>query len=99
LLRVARDQLAHTHRLMQLIRAQQIVAPQLLSEIQMGDGYWKVYFSKGVAWKLPFGEEQVAITRISKLMKQPRWANRGWRIDARMESRWFIRPARHGGVI
>lgn len=99
LLRVERDQLADVQRLMLVIRSRQAVLTPALSEIQAGSGYWRVYFSKGVSWKLPFGEESETVAMISKMMKQPRWGNRGWRIDARLTSRWFVRPARHGGVI
>ena len=70
-----------------------------LSEIRAGNRYWQIYFSRGVTWLIPQGDEGSMIERIKSLLQQPRWRNRYWRVDARLSSRWFIRPAGHGGVI
>ncbi len=70
-----------------------------LSEIRAGSRHWQIYFSRGVTWLIPQGDEGSMIERIKSLLQQPRWRNRYWRVDARLSSRWFIRPAGHGGVI
>jgi len=99
LLRVAEAQMAATHRLLQLLQQQGVQEMNSLSEVRAGSSYWQVYFSKGVTWTLPFGAESTAIKQLANLLKQPRWSNRNWRVDARSSDRWFIRPAKHGGVI
>lgn len=99
LLRVAREQLPQAHALLQLLHRQDLINIAALSEIRAANRYWQIYFSKGVAWKIPFGQEQDAMTQLSSLLKQPRWSNRNWRVDARLQTRWFIRPAKYGGVI
>jgi len=70
-----------------------------LSEIRAGNGHWQIYFSRGVSWLIPQSNEGSEIQHISSFLKQPRWKGRYWRVDARLASRWFIRPAGHGGVI
>ena len=99
LLRVSREQLGEVYRLLELLRSQDVVTASALSEIRAGSRFWQIYFSKGVAWKLPFGQEQSSIAQLSTILKQPRWRNRNWQIDARLQTRWFIRPAKYGGVI
>lgn len=99
LLRVSRDQLADAYKLLGMLNHQDVISVAALSEIKASSRSWQIYFSKGVTWKLPFGAEQAAITELSGLLKQPRWSNRNWRIDARLQTRWFIRPAKYGGVI
>jgi len=99
LLRVSREQLKPAHQLLELLRSQDTGAIPVLSEIRAGNRYWQIYFSKGVTWKLPFGDERGSIAQLSTLIKQPRWSNRNWKIDARQQARWFIRPAKYGGVI
>lgn len=99
LLRVSRAQLPQAHQLLELLRRQDITDIAELSEIRAASRYWQIYFSKGVTWKLPFGQEQSAMAQLSDLLKQPRWSNRYWQIDARLQTRWFVRPAKYGGVI
>lgn len=99
LLRVREEQLAAAHQLMQLLLQADSKRLAELSEVRAGSRNWQLYFSKGTTWKLPFGEEAAAIARISTLMNKPRWRNRHWQVDARLQTRWFIRPAKHGGVI
>lgn len=99
LLRVARDQLPAARQLLVELGGQELLSLSQLSEVRAASGYWQLYFSKGVAWKLAFGEERSSIARLSALLKQPRWRNRNWQVDARLQSRWYIRPAKYGGVI
>jgi len=70
-----------------------------LSEIRAGRQHWQIYFSRGVSWLIPQQDEIHVINHINRFMQQTRWRNRHWRVDARLQSRWFIRPAGHGGVI
>lgn len=99
LLRIAQERMPDAHQLLQLLQQQDVLEMSSLSEVRAGTTYWQIYFSKGVTWTLPFGEERAAIKQLASLMKQPRWSNRSWQVDARSPDRWFIRPARHGGVI
>jgi len=70
-----------------------------LSEIRASNQFWQIYFSRGVSWLIPQSNEVNVINHINHFMQQPRWRNRHWRIDARLQSRWFVRPAGHGEVI
>ncbi|ATX82684.1 Cell division septal protein FtsQ [Mariprofundus ferrinatatus] len=99
LLRVARDELNGAHKLLGLLAKHESSTLTSLSEIRAGSTFWQIYFSKGVTWKLPFGEERGSLAQLSTLLQQPRWRNRNWQIDARLQTRWYIRPARYGGVI
>jgi len=99
LLRIGEEYLASAGQLLLTLQAQQVVGLDQLSEIRAGSSYWQIYFSKGVTWTLPFGKEEAAIKQLASLLEKPRWSNRSWRVDARSSDRWFIRPARHGGVI
>jgi len=99
LLRISEQHLASARQLLLSLQAQQVLGLNQLSEIRAGSSYWQIYFSKGVMWTLPFGKEEAAIKQLASLLEQPRWSNRSWRVDARSSDRWFIRPARHGGVI
>ncbi len=99
LLRVDETQMTAAHQLLQLLQQQDVFDMDSLSEVRAGSSYWQVYFSKGVTWTLPFGSESAAIKQLASLLKQPRWSNRSWKVDARSSDRWFIRPAKHGGVI
>ncbi|GAV19528.1 cell division protein FtsQ [Mariprofundus micogutta] len=99
LLRVDEQQLAAAHQLLAALQQQDVMSLNSISEVRAGSSYWQVYFSKGVTWTLPFGAESTAIKQLASLLKQPRWTNRNWQVDARSSDRWFIRPAKHGGVI
>jgi len=99
LLRMDAGNLASAFRL--LLSLQQHVAAKTaaLSEIRASGRSWQIYFSRGESWLLPQGSEALVIRRLASILKEPRWQHRNWRIDARAQSRWFIRPARHGGII
>jgi len=61
---------------------------------------WKLNLAAGQQWQIPYGPRGLqTIERISTILKQPRWQAGNWRIDTRMEKRWFLRPAKHEGVI
>jgi cell division protein FtsQ len=70
-----------------------------LSEVVAIDGSWKLYFDHGESWVIPQHGAIRRVDRLVALMDQPRWRKDAWRIDARMDNRWFIRPARSKEVI
>ena len=97
LLRVEAAMLAPACQL--LAELKRVGKREQLSEIRSGGEYWQVYFARGEKWLLPHGAEEAVIHRLTTLLKKPRWQSRHWRVDARSSSRWFIRPARQGGII
>jgi len=99
LLRVGAEQLVAAQQMLTALALHDEQQLPVLSEIRVSGGHWKLYFSHGVSWLIPRGQEIAVIDRIKSLMKQKRWQHRYWRVDARLASRWFIRPAGHGGVI
>lgn len=69
---------------------------ELLSE---GDS-WKINFNRGQQWIIPQGRNiSYEINRVGTLLGEPRWRSGFWRVDTRMDARWFIRPASQQGVI
>ncbi len=99
LLRVNQAQLPQVKLMIDAIAHQDTEQLASLSEIRAGNQHWQIYFSRGVSWTIPQNNEVNVIDHINDLMQQPRWRNQHWRVDARLQSRWFIRPASHGGVI
>ena len=97
LLRVEAAKLASACQL--LAELKRVGKREQLSEIRSGGEYWQVYFVRGEKWLLPQGAEEAVVHRLTTLLKKPRWQSRHWRVDARSSSRWFIRPARQGGII
>jgi len=96
LLRVAEEQLPAMQNMLQTLSPQALTA---LSEVRAGNGHWQMYFAHGESWLIAQRDANKSIVHITSLLKQPRWKNRHWRVDARLASRWFIRPAGRGGVI
>jgi hypothetical protein len=86
---------------MLLLSLQQYAAAKMtvLSEIRTSGQNWHIYFSRGESWMLPQGRETSVIRRLASILKEPRWQHRNWRVDARAQSRWFIRPVKYGGII
>jgi len=71
-----------------------------LSELKAEPNGWKLNFDYGQQWFLAAGTDvQKNITSIQHLLSQPRWRAGHWRINTRMENRWFIRPAASKEVI
>ncbi len=99
LLRVSATQLHEARGVIAALRRDDAKKLSALSEIRGGGRYWQIYFSRGETWLITVGGEDAAIHQITGLLKQPRWASSRWRVDARLASRWFLRPAGHGGVI
>lgn len=70
-----------------------------LSEMVAVDGAWKLYFDRGQSWVIPQHDAEDRVDRLYALMAEPRWHKDAWRVDARMDDRWFIRPAHSKEVI
>jgi len=99
LLRIPEEQLEAARHMLVALAQHDVQKLSALSEIRVASRHWQIYFSRGVTWLIPQGNEASMIKRIESLLQQPRWRNRYWRVDARLASRWYIRPAGHGGVI
>ncbi|MDQ6975027.1 MAG: hypothetical protein Q9M22_00520 [Mariprofundaceae bacterium] len=100
LLRVDATRLKAASDLLLVMR--NIKSPWLLalSEVVADLGGWRLNLSAGQRWLIPFGDKSIQyVSRITLLLRQPRWHTGIWRIDARQENRWFIRPAKNQGVI
>lgn len=71
-----------------------------VSEILASDRDWKFNFSRGQQW-LVSAEEMARnpFASLAALLDRPRWQAGQWRIDMRIENRWFLRPSREEGVI
>ncbi len=99
MLRIASQELAQAHTLLTELKKLQVRDLNSLSEVRSADAAWLVYFRKGERWLIPQQREAIVFRQLNTLLAQPRWRARSWRIDARTTSRWFIRPAKHEGVI
>ncbi|HKJ83033.1 MAG TPA: hypothetical protein VJ961_03315 [Mariprofundaceae bacterium] len=61
---------------------------------------WQMDFNHGQSWLLRRGDEVVRdLHKVVDLLHSPRLKGGDWKVDARMETRWFIRKARQGGVV
>jgi len=70
------------------------------SEVLTNGLEWKLNFSQGQQWLLPFGEKTMqSVARLSKIIERSPWREKKWRIDMRMSKRWFFREAYHQEVI
>jgi len=97
MLRMPASDLAHAANVLaQLRRMHRAIE---LSELHARHDAWLMYFSRGERWSIPKHDANTALARLNALLSQPRWHAGRWRIDARNTSRWFIRPAKHEGVI
>jgi len=99
LLRMPASQLNAAHRMLATLAREDRTRFAALSEIRAANNHWQIYFSRGASWLIPQSNERAEIQQITSLLKQPRWKGHYWRVDARLASRWFIRPAGRGGVI
>ncbi len=99
LLRMEREGLADSLSL--LASLQQLAPDRLarLSEVHDGGHYWKLILSHGEAWLLPKQQTARRMSRLVRILSQPRWRHRHFRVDARDARRWYLRTAKHEGVI
>jgi len=73
---------------------------QHLSECIGEDHDWRLYFDGGQRWLLPRDQRAGRVLdRVYHLLNKSRWRDGSWWVDARYSKRWFIRQARHGGMI
>lgn len=100
LLRLSGGDVQDAAALLQRMQQSQPQFHALLSELGSDGRSWKIDFNRGQQWILSRNRDALfAINRIGKLLDQRRWRNGHWRVDARIDTRWFIRPARQEGVI
>ncbi len=99
LLRIDKGKLTSAFSLLLSLQQHAAAKMAVLSEIRTSGQNWQLNFSRGESWLLPQGREMSVIRRLASILKEPRWQHRNWRIDARAQSRWFIRPVGHGGII
>ncbi|MFQ5581234.1 MAG: cell division protein FtsQ/DivIB [Mariprofundaceae bacterium] len=100
-LRLPQQYLAKASALLITLRQQDAGRYAHISELASTHDSWKLYFERGQYWMIPHTAEamQQRVKNLIALLSQPRWRNKKWRVDARMETRWFIRPAKQEGVI
>jgi len=101
-LRLPQQQLASAGALLAELRELDADRYAHISELASTHDGWKLYFERGQYWLIPRSSTEMMKRRIESLvalLKQPRWRSRKWRVDARMNTRWFIRPAKQEGVI
>jgi len=101
-LRAGPRKLAYAGRLLGQLRRMDARRYATLSECTfLAPGTWALYFSHGQRWLLP--ADATAGQRLRTLLAmldRPRWKDRTWRVDARMDRRWFFRQSSpQGGMI
>lgn len=86
-----------------LLQTMQKIAPErcaTLSEFIVRSNAWKMDFDHGQSWLLPRGDKAVRdLHKLVALMHSSRLQGGNWKVDARMDTRWFIRKAGEGGVV
>jgi cell division septal protein FtsQ len=99
ILRLPRPQLREALELLAALR-QDEKRYHMLSEVLTLQNSWKLYFTHGRSWIVPRGlQAQQRISRLTALLQKPRWRKHAWRVDARSQTRWFLRPVKQEGVI
>ncbi len=99
LVHAARARLASACALLLALRKSDPARLARISEIRSDAHGWRMIFDRGEAWRLPEAGAAKRIAAIERLLQKPRWRRMRWRVDARAEERWFLRPAAHEGVI
>jgi len=102
ILRAGPQRLAPASQLLGQLRRMDARRYATLSECMfLAPGTWALYFSHGQRWLLP--ADATANQRLRTLLAmlgRPRWKDRTWRVDTRMDTRWFFRQSGHqGGTI
>lgn len=71
-----------------------------LSEFIARFDSWQMDFNHGQSWLLPRGEQAAHdLHKVVALLHDQRLRGGDWKVDARMQTRWFIRKAGQGGVV
>jgi len=100
LLRMPETMLPEASRLMSALVKVNRAKLQHLSECIGEDYSWRLYFDGGQRWLLPRNQRAGRVLdRLNRLLNKSRWRDGNWWVDARYSKRWFIRQARHGGMI
>lgn len=100
LLRVAEGDIREASDLIHSLQAAEPEFYAAISELLSDGNSWTINFNRGQQWIVPRSRNiSYAINRVGTLLDTPRWRSGHWRVDARMEARWYIRPARQEGVI
>jgi len=100
LLRIGKADIGAAVDLLQAMRSGQSARYRQISELLADSSNWKINFNQGQQWMISRNQDiEYAVNRIGNLLAKPRWRSGHWRIDARAENRWFIRPSRQEGVI
>jgi len=100
ILRLTSHDIHQAAQLLQIMRSSQPERFTKISELSTDSRNWKINFTQGQQWMISRNTDiSAAINRIGTLLEQPRWRVGHWRIDARAESRCFIRPTSQEGVI
>jgi len=100
LLRMPEAMLPEASQLMSALVKVNRAQLQHLSECIGEDYGWRLYFDGGQRWLLPRNQrEGRVLDRLYHLLNKSRWHDGSWWVDARYSKRWFIRQARHGGMI
>ena len=100
-LRVKQQHLPAAGRLLSQLREMDSDRFSRLSECRfVPPSSWNLYFEQGQRWLLEAKSAQKRIPELLAMLNKPRWKNRAWRVDARMDSRWFFRNGnKYGGAI
>jgi len=101
LLRVEKAQLKDVTQLILVLQQHDLNYYNNLSECRsLYDGSLKLYFNQRQTWLLPSSNlAQPHLAKLIALLQNRRWREGKWKVDARLEKRWFIRQAQYGGVI
>jgi len=100
MLRVGERDIREVCELLRFMKSEQPAYFSHISELFANNNSWKINFNRGQQWMISRNRDiPYSISRISDLLEKPRWRSGHWRVDARAETRWFVRPARQEGVI
>ncbi len=100
-LRIGQEKLPEAGRLLAQLQELDSKLFSQLSECRfLPPDTWEMYFERGQRWLLPAGAVQKRIPELLAMLNKPQWQGRAWRVDARMDTRWFFRQAnKYGGAI
>lgn len=100
ILRIRKADIGKACELLQTLQSAQPVHFSQISELLANSSSWKINFDQGQQWMISRHENiSYSVSRVSDLLAKPRWRSGHWRVDARTDARWFIRPAGQEGVI
>ena len=100
-LRVKQQHLPAAGRLLSQLREMDGNRFSKLSECRfLPPNSWDLYFEQGQRWLLEAKTAQKRMPELLAMLDKPQWQSRAWRVDARMDSRWFFRQVnKYGGAI